>query len=324
MLISDRHYKLLFLDSIIIAGQGEIGTLPSERRLIEYVIPEKIGEMNEFIYASIEPTDITEDGEISVANAESFLIFALKWIRDIDTDDLDVILRTAARGEEDSRFVAITFNSSLEAAFQTWRTRLKQLATRTERAISVADTVDRGNQTIAELDRIRDIAANTAGQIGDASLGAHFEQLAVEERKRSTLWFAFAFAALAAVAGLALFTLGKWVPSGSGWAAQLVHLTVTLPAAAGAAYASKISSRHRAQGWWAGSIAAQLHTFDAFSTPLDQERREKLREQYGARLFTQASYDPSQQPADSASIAETLSGVVGAVRDRGKSTSGDS
>lgn len=311
-----------FLETTVIAGQGEIGTLPHERRLIEYVTPGKVSEMTEFIGASVEYSGGTDDALISDSKADQLLAFTLQWVRDIDANDLVVYLRSDQ--VDYRRFVDVTANSSIEAAFQTWRQRLRQIASRIERAALVADTVDRGNQTIVELDRIRDVAANTAGQIGDDSLGTHFEKLAREERKRSTIWSTVAFAALATAAALAFLTLGKWVPPGSGWAAQLVHLTVTLPAAAGAAYASKISSRHRAQAWWAGSIAAQLHTFGAFSTPLDQERRGKLREQYGARLFTQASYDPSQQPADSASIAETLNGVVSAVRDRGKGTGGDS
>lgn len=115
------------------------------------------------------------------------------------------------------------------------------------------------------------------------------------------------------VSGTAV-TLGRWVDPGSGWATQLVHLALTLPVAAGAAYASKISSRHRAQAWWADTTAAQLHTFTAFSTPLSEDARWRLREQFGVRIFTLAAFNTQERGDDSAALTAAVSDALDAVR----------
>ncbi|MCO4256478.1 hypothetical protein [Pseudarthrobacter cellobiosi] len=136
-------------------------------------------------------------------------------------------------------------------------------------------------------------AAKAAGITGDATMSSYYESLAETERdsadnfRRLTVTMVFAAAAVTA-----LFIMGPtW---GWGWfdiaAGDYVHLLQRAILLAGifalAGYFARQAHQHRSLANWAGSLAVQLKTFDAFLAPIgNQDVRDDLRKTFGARVF---------------------------------------
>lgn len=98
------------------------------------------------------------------------------------------------------------------------------------------------------------------------------------------------------------------------WKTQGLHLFLTLPFAALAAYSSRAASRHRhrhrQQAWWAKSTAAQLHTVVLYTSPLDEESRSALLVQVGQRVFAQPAMNTSSQEPDSATLTASIDSLL--------------
>lgn len=320
----EAFYRLIALDSRTVAGQTASEALDDRKRfMIEYVSPSKLKEITEYVHALSPGTDRPEERTISEKTALQFLEFLHAWSADVGRADLGVSATTVFQmGGSGDLFVEVTVTPSLEVAFSSWRRDLQSLAESIKRDVALAVQVDKGKAAVAEIQQLKETATATAGEIGDDTLAAHFNSVASAERARARYWAILAGVAIIATVVLAGLTLGLWVDSSSGWPAQLVHLALTLPFAAGAVYGSKVSSRHRAQAWWAESRAAQLHTFTAFSAPLDEERRAMLREQFGNQLFVRGLLEAPSGRDDSASLADAATDLLAAIRQQGKLGSG--
>lgn len=146
---------------------------------------------------------------------------------------------------------------------------------------------------VASISRNEEIAEKTLGKIGDLQLAKYYSEFAINEGKsadgfrRLTVWMV-----LAATGTTMAFVL---VPSaGLGWLdiaagdwVRLVQRGVFVGAVfALGGYFARQAHQHRALANWAGSLAVQLRTFDAYLAAIENsDVRDDLRRAFGARVF---------------------------------------
>lgn len=149
---------------------------------------------------------------------------------------------------------------------------------------------------IKAAERTQDIAttaSKAAGITGETLMYQHYDSLANIESKTARR-FRFWTIVSSVFGGVtaAVFVLGPTL----GWAAvniepgDWVHLVqraiVTAAVFAFSAYLARQSHQHRTMANWAGSLAVQLRTFEAFLAPITSEDvRDRLRTSFAARVF---------------------------------------
>lgn len=149
---------------------------------------------------------------------------------------------------------------------------------------------------IKVLERTKDIqkaASAAVGSTGDNVMAQHYQELADKESetaRRFRLWtmVSTVFGGVAA----AFFVLGPtlgWavanIESGD-WVHMVQRAIVTAAIFAFSAYLARQAHQHRAMANWAGSLAVQLKTFEAFLAPITSEDvRDRLRTSFATRVF---------------------------------------
>lgn len=136
-------------------------------------------------------------------------------------------------------------------------------------------------------------ASKAAGSTGNNILAQHYQDLAVNESTTAhkfRLWTIISTIVGGAIAGI--FVLG----SSLGWDklqidsddwVHLVQRAITTVAVFGlSAYLARQAHQHRMMANWAGSLAVQLKTFEAFLDPIKSEEvRDLLRTSFATRVF---------------------------------------
>ena len=146
---------------------------------------------------------------------------------------------------------------------------------------------------VESITRKDGIADRTLGAIGDKGLASHYGELANREARdaRNFRWLTVFLALVAGALALA-FVVGPGI--GLHWLGierdDYVHLIQRGLLIAGvfglAGYFAKQAHQHRSMANWAGSLAVQLKTFDAYLAPVEnQEIRDDLRKSFSARVF---------------------------------------
>lgn len=293
------------------AGRGADARLGPRRLLIEFMRSSRLQELVAIVSSLREAADesgLSYDSRVVTELTE----FLSTWLRDTSGDLLPDLDSPWGEPSTSDRFVdPVPATSSAHAAFHSWTSEFVQIRDNLAANSVIAPTVDRSNAALDTLERNADVAKATAAKVGDESLAKHFSTLATGEEIRARWWtFITALGVVVTILLGASVIAGWFADEDTEWASQLVHLALTLPAAAGTAYASTIGSRHRQQAWWAATLAAQLHTFDAFSAPLPEDARAHLRTEFGARMFTQPAFNTGAQKPDSAAITAPLTDIL--------------
>jgi hypothetical protein len=136
-------------------------------------------------------------------------------------------------------------------------------------------------------------ASAAAGTTGEVALSRHYESLAEDERTTAVA-FRWLTSFLALVGGgiTATFVLGPGV--GVTWLAigptDYVHLIQRGLLVAGvlglSGYFARQAHQHRSMANWAGSLAVQLKTFEAYLAPIaDDDVKNELRRTFAGRVF---------------------------------------
>ncbi len=197
-------------------------------------------------------------------------------------------------------------NSWNSAAFDQWKSKVRGLESDFQKAADLIAEASTVSTVAEEVTRIADRVRRQAGGISADRLASLFDTLGRQERASARLWTILAAACLIGITVVAGIALNNNDSGGIDWKAQGLHLFLTLPFAALAAYSSRAASRHRQQAWWAASTSVQLHTVVGYTTPLDDESRSALLVQVGQRVFAQPAVNTSSQEPDSATLTASI------------------
>lgn len=136
-------------------------------------------------------------------------------------------------------------------------------------------------------------ASEAAGSTSESTMAQHYQALATNESdaaRQFRFWTIISTIFGGMTAGI--FVLGPtlgWdevnVESGD-WVHLVQRSIVTAAVFAFSAYLSRQAHQHRAMANWAGSLAVQLQTFEAFLAPINSEDvRDHLRTSFATRVF---------------------------------------
>lgn len=201
-------------------------------------------------------------------------------------------------------------STSARSALTLWHQDLRRIHRTFENALAFAPELQVVRDAADRVEQVAKSVEQTAGKIGSDSLAAYFAELAKVEERSARNWSSIAIASLVAMTTIAVVVLVVGAQNDNDWTEQLLHLALTLPIAALAAYASTVASRHRHQSWWARTTAAQLHTIGTYVEPLSESGRARVLEQVGLRVFAQPAFNTTAQEAETASITALLEGVI--------------
>lgn len=312
--------ELLLFDTRTVINGAADGTddLGEPRALIEFIKIGTLEELGAFV-RSLEgraQEKAALDTSYNMWASDELADFLSSWMRNTSRGLIHGRADTEPwRAEERYRFTELLpQTASAEAAFRSWATQFDLIRDGFETDRALAPAIERSNAALNELEQNADLAIATAGKAGDKSLANYFATLSDKELTRASWWSFIAAAGMVATVILgATVVADLFTDDASGWVEQLVHLALTLPVAAGTAYASTVASRHRQQAWWSATTAAQLHTFDAFSAPLPDAARAQLRAEFGARMFAEPAFNTHTQKPDSAAVTSAASDLTAAV-----------
>lgn len=149
------------------------------------------------------------------------------------------------------------------------------------------------SQALTRAEASADLASEAAGSTGESMMGQHYQDLATNESdtaRQFRFWTIISTIFGGMTAGI--FVLGPtlgWdevnVESGD-WVHLVQRSIVTAAVFAFSAYLARQAHQHRAMANWAGSLAVQLQTFEAFLAPIKSEDvRDQLRTSFATRVF---------------------------------------
>jgi hypothetical protein len=181
-------------------------------------------------------------------------------------------------------------------------------------------------RVLAQAERARDetltvldSAKKAAGEVGSVEQAVHYKNFANSERKTANILRYSVVAILIAVTALAIATLST-LKSEDLRFAEISKLAIVLPLAVLAAYLGRESGRHRATADWSQELAMQLQTFDAFTEPIEDDVRSRLRAKFAGQVFgasTRPSVEVERGPSVSAEVIkllETLGAVTSSIQ----------
>lgn len=151
----------------------------------------------------------------------------------------------------------------------------------------------RATDAVSQTEAAAENAAKAAGRTGDDAMSSFYQRLAEEESKdaRTFRWLTVFLALIAGGVAL-MFVLGagsgiSWLDIGSGDYVRLLQKVVLVAGIFGlAGYFARQAHQHRSMANWAGSLAVQLQTFDAYLAGIENvDVRDELRKSFGARVF---------------------------------------
>ncbi|MDP9885502.1 hypothetical protein J2W21_003025 [Sinomonas atrocyanea] len=160
-----------------------------------------------------------------------------------------------------------------------------------------------------EIEETATKVSEAAGTTGQNAMAKFFDELA-EAEKDTAGKFRFATIALMIFGGMVAAIL-VFAPSvgGSDYVHLVQRLVVTGAIFALAGYLAKQANHHRSVGNWAGALAVQLKTFEAYMDPIGSESvRDALRTSFAVRAFGEPNFGKGDSPSESTAspIAEKL------------------
>lgn len=151
----------------------------------------------------------------------------------------------------------------LESTLSNLDTRIESERWREE----LQDAVGEANQYVEVARNAAEIAQESAGTTGNASLSQYFDEYAAAELSAAR---GFRTATLWAIGAAVLVAVALWLPvwGKQEWPEVVYHLAVVAGIGALGAYLGRQSGQHRRVYNWAKGIAVQLRSFPAFVQPV--------------------------------------------------------
>lgn len=167
------------------------------------------------------------------------------------------------------------------------RQGLRQMQNRAAEAVTNAEQ----SATVAES--AADATKTAAGLTSDVKMSSFYLKLETNERRSAnTFRWLTTFLALVAGGAALLFVMGAgagigWLDIASGDYVRLIQRAILVAGIFGlAGYFARQAHHHRSMANWAGSIAVQLQTFDAYLAAIDSsDVKDELRKSFAARAF---------------------------------------
>jgi hypothetical protein len=168
----------------------------------------------------------------------------------------------------------------------------------------------RAQNAVIRTETAAEAASNAAGRTGEDVMSSFYTNLASTEVKAAEM-FRCSTVVLAVVGGAAaaFFVFFPGLPPALDIAANgygpLIQKTVFIASIFGlAGYFARQAHQHRSMANWAGTLAVQLRTFDAFLAGIDNaEVKNELRKAFAARVFGEhpaMKGEPSMAPSAAA------------------------
>ncbi|WP_136017931.1 hypothetical protein [Arthrobacter silvisoli] len=214
----------------------------------------------------------------------------------VTTIGLQREIRTAVERAEGrfSEFLGPTAALRLLGEMQGVGLTLSQIekASELSRAVEKAkDAVAKAEASAETAETSASSASTAAGTAGDAALSSFYAELAASE-KTSANGFRWATIAGGVVAGLTtaaflvLPEFGVFEIEPSDYVHLLQRVIVTAAIFGLAGYFARPAHHHRSLANWAGALAVQLKTFEAYLAPIDNSAvKDDLRKSFALRAF---------------------------------------
>ncbi len=175
----------------------------------------------------------------------------------------------------------------------------------------IAALEGRAEAAVSKTEAAAEVAAKAAGKTGDDAMSSFYAKLAEDEgtnaNKFRKLTVAFAIAGGTAAAIFVLLPAGI-LPQLDVSATDFVRLLQKAIFIAGifgiAGYFARQAHQHRSMANWAGSLAVQLQTFDAYIAAVEsRDVKDELRKAFAARAFGE---HPAMKGEPTASLPATM------------------
>lgn len=162
-----------------------------------------------------------------------------------------------------------------------------------ERSEKLRELEGRTEAAVTRTEAAAEVATKAAGKTGDDAMSSFYATLAKNEGKKADnfRWLTVFLALIGAGVALA-FVLGHgssvpWLEIPSDDYVHLAQRAILVAGAFGlAGYFARQAHQHRSMANWAGSLAVQLQTFDAYLAAIDStEVKDELRKSFAARAF---------------------------------------
>lgn len=189
-----------------------------------------------------------------------------------------------------------SFDETLDELKERSEKAAEQLAA--EAAAAQEALGERGENSLREIEEVRDKVKELYGLITDTATAGAFRDEAKAERKAADHWrrvtIGFGSAAvLIAVAAVVLAALAELSP-----AVIIAKLAATIACGAIAAYAGKQSAHHRTRGDQTKDLELELVTAEGFLHGLEDSEQRELRKGYFERAFRGREVADSAKPSN--------------------------
>jgi hypothetical protein len=270
-------------DSLTFMGGYEAFVDGLDRRvgLLDTLRPDLIRRYNEQTYDLLGFLEmiarLPDDVDRQAAGADELLEQNVELLREIasDTDLANTDLLNAV----EQQYVA---TMTLRNSFNLWR--------RTLQATSKAETA-------------ADAAAESAGEVSEASLSSEFESLARDEKRPADR---FRLATIVFLVGVVVYTGLVAYRSQAEGLDLLRKLALGVPVLLLAEFFRRESMRHRRVENWASVLSAQLRSVRAYSASLPPDESATLRLELGRRAFLESPATTASSgtlPSEDASLS---------------------
>jgi hypothetical protein len=221
---------------------------------------------------------------------------------------------TASLYSEVSTFLA-AFRAFLESASTGIRARFALVLDRYEEQLEARQLVAEVRETRDEAKRVLSDTRRAAGVTGESSLAQHFGEYARAEGWQANVLRIACVLTLLSIVAVAVVLLGDKHASELNTPHELARLAITVPLAVLAAYLGREATRHRRVARRAREMEIQLQTVDAFTHPLPDELRDKLRTELGQQVFAPPPVDHEDEKATGPSVVTDASTLIESVAD---------
>lgn len=151
-----------------------------------------------------------------------------------------------------------------------------------QREDSMSELFEQATKAAERAVEARDTIQVTAASVSESELAEHYSKFAEGEAKKAEWFRGFTIGLI--IAGIML----AWLLLNNGTEPKDIVFRVTIIAAVFglAGYLARQSSHHRRLAVWGDTIAVQLHTFEGYLSPINNDdMQHQLRLTFAARVF---------------------------------------
>lgn len=295
--VLDRHQEIQQLtnQNLIPGDDVDVNTLESTVSLVSFMFSDLAVES--YARASEKVRDrqlLTDDFFIEIDRLLQMIVDLLSNRSMLDRVDSLVVelhdqIRAAVQRARGSQLAQLGYNGATQFRdeIRNIDSSLITIAINSE----LTRAVTRANDAAEKAVEASDKASTAAGTAGEAALSSFYAGLArtegdaAEKFRIWTIWTGVA-AGLTAVVFLVVPEFGLLKIESSDFVHLIQRILVSAAAFGMAGYFARQAHHHRSLANWAGALAVQLQTFEAYLAPIeDQTVRDELRKSFAQRAF---------------------------------------